>query len=278
MTEFANLLRTWRERVRPEEAGLPGGAARRTPGLRREELAMLAGISVDYVVRLEQGRATHPSAQMLGALARALRLSDDERDHLFRIADVAPPSREEVPRHIAPGVQRLVDRLGDTPVSVHSAAWDILLVNQFWITLFGDPATQSRLERNIPWQQFVRGIHQVQFDDRHAAEFDADLAADLRAAVRRYPRDRGLATLVARLRAESPRFEALWSSAHVAEHRSTRKTIIGTPVGSIDVDCDVLAVPGHDLKIVVYSAIPGTEDASKLDLLRVAGRMAAPVG
>lgn len=232
---------------------------------------MLAGISVDYVVRLEQGRAQHPSPQMLAALARALRLSDDERDHLYRVAGAVPPSRDEVPRHIAPGVQRLVDRLGHSPVSVHSAAWDTLYANPLWITLFGDPSGRSALERNVPWKNFVLGVHQIEFDDRHAAEFDADLAADLRTALRRYPADRSLRALVARLRAESPRFEALWASGHIAEHRSTRKRILGTAAGDIEVDCDVLTVPGNDLRIVVYSAAPGSDDESKLDLLRVAG-------
>ena len=232
---------------------------------------MLAGISVDYVVRLEQGRAQHPSPQMLAALARALRLSDDERDHLYRVAGAVPPSRDEVPRHIAPGVQRLVDRLSHSPVSVHSAAWDTLYANPLWITLFGDPSGRSALERNVPWKNFVLGVHQIEFDDRHAAEFDADLAADLRTALRRYPADRGLRALVARLRAESPRFEALWASGHIAEHRSTRKRILGTAAGDIEVDCDVLTVPGHDLRIVVYSAAPGSDDQSKLDLLRDAG-------
>ncbi|WP_231567115.1 helix-turn-helix transcriptional regulator [Frigoribacterium sp. MEB024] len=127
MSEFADVLRSWRDRVSPADVGLPAGVGRRTTGLRREELAALAGVSVDYVVRLEQGRATNPSPQMLRALAVALRLSDDERDHLYRSAGAAPPSAEVVPRHVGPGVQRIVDRLGDVPLAVFSATHDILL-------------------------------------------------------------------------------------------------------------------------------------------------------
>jgi hypothetical protein len=96
---------------------------------------MLAGLSVDYIVRLEQGRAVHPSAQVLGSLARALRLTDEERDHLFRAGGVAVPTETMVPRHVTPGVQHIVDRLGEVPVAVFSAAWDTLLVNDLWLTL-----------------------------------------------------------------------------------------------------------------------------------------------
>ena len=123
MDEFAAVLRAWRDRLSPREAGLPPGTGRRAPGLRREELAALAGVSVEYLVRLEQGRARHPSPQLLGALARALRLTEDERDHLYRLGGVAVPSDGVVSQHITPGVQRMLDRLGDVPIGVHSAAW-----------------------------------------------------------------------------------------------------------------------------------------------------------
>ena len=150
-TSSPALLRAWRDRVQPEEVGLAPGAGRRAPGLRREELSVLAGVSVDYIVRLEQGRARHPSAQLLGALARALRLTDDERDHLFRVAGVAVASTGMVPRHITPGVQRIVDRLGDVPLAVHSAAWDLLHWNPLWAAVTGDPSrpARARTERRL---------------------------------------------------------------------------------------------------------------------------------
>ncbi|MFB2582806.1 helix-turn-helix domain-containing protein [Herbiconiux sp. P15] len=271
MSEFATVLRSWRERVRPAEVGLPAGAGRRTAGLRREELAALAGVSVDYIVRLEQGRATHPSAQLLGALALALRLTEAERDHLFRAAGVAVPSDGMVPRHITPGVQRIVDRLGDVPLAVFTATHDILLWNPLWAALTGDWSTVTGIERNLVWRHFTMGHDGTEFDERHAEEFASDLAADLRAAVGRYPRDGALAQLVARLRASSPEFERRWAEARVAEHRSSRKTVTHTPVGPITVDCDVLTVPGGDLRVVVYTVVPGGEDEQKLDLLRVMG-------
>ncbi|MGN6446431.1 helix-turn-helix transcriptional regulator [Amnibacterium sp.] len=281
MDELATVLRSWRDRMRPEEAGLPAGPGRRAPGLRREELAALAGVSVEYVVRLEQGRAVHPSAQLLGALARALRLSDEERAHLFRVGGAAVPGPSEVPLHVPAGVQRIMDRLGDVPMAVFSAAWDVLQWNPLWAAIGGDPAAKPPAERNVAWQHFTAGHERMRFDERHEEEFARDLAADLRGAVGRYPADRRLRTLVARLRATSSDFSARWGEAHVAQHRSSRKTATRTPVGPITLDCDVLAVPGADLRIVVYTAAPGSEDASKLDLLRVAGtgldtRPAAP--
>lgn len=271
MSEFASVLRSWRERVRPAEVGLPAGANRRTAGLRREELASLAGVSVDYIVRLEQGRAVNPSAQLLGALAVALRLTEDERDHLFRVAGVAPPTRAQVPQHITPGVQRIVDRLGDVPLAVFTAAHDILLWNPLWAAINGDPSRFTGLDRNLVWRHFTQGHAGTEFDERHEEEFAADLVADVRAAVGRYPDDSALAHLVSRLRAASPDFARRWSEAHVAEHRASRKTVVGTPAGQITVDCDVLSVPGGDLRIVVYTVVPGSDDEARLDLLRVTG-------
>ncbi|ARC58006.1 hypothetical protein AS850_13050 [Frondihabitans sp. 762G35] len=271
MSEFASVLRSWRDRVTPAEVGLPAGSGRRARGLRREELAALAGVSVDYVVRLEQGRASNPSPQMLRALSVALRLSDDERDHLYRSAGAAPPSAGIVPRHVGPGVQRIVDRLGDVPLAVFTATHDILLWNPLWAAINGDPSRFVGLERNLVWRHFTSGHAGTEFDAQHEEDFASDLAADLRAAVGRYPREASLTHLVARLRASSPEFERRWAEAKIAEHRSSRKTVTSTPVGPITVDCDVLTAPGSDLRIVVYTAAPGSDDEARLDLLRVTG-------
>lgn len=274
MSEFAEVLHAWRDRVQPEEVGFPVGTGRRTPGLRREELAVLAGVSVEYIVRLEQGRASHPSPQLLGALARALRLTEQERDHLYRVGGAAVPTAGVVPRHIAAGVQRMIDRLGDLPIGVFSAAWDLLQWNPLWAALSGDPSGRSGLERNVAWNHFVVGGGVIDFDTEHAEEFSADLAADLRDAVGRYPEDAGLTRLIARLQEASPDFERRWASAHVARHRSSTKTATSTPVGPIEIDCDVLTVPGSDLRIVVYTAAAGSPDASRLELLKVSGLQA----
>ncbi|MFG6444269.1 helix-turn-helix transcriptional regulator [Microbacterium sp. P06] len=271
MSEFASVLRAWRERVGPAEVGLPAGSGRRTAGLRREELAALAGVSVDYIVRLEQGRATNPSVQMLAALARALRLSEEERDHLYRVGGAAAPTRSVVPRHITPGVRRIMDRLGDVPMAVFTASHEFLQWNPLWAALVGDPSEFTGIERNLVWRSFMLGHDGVEFDAVHEEEFASDLVADLRSAVGRYPDDAALTQLVSSLRSASPEFERRWKTARVAEHRSSRKTITGTPVGPITIDCDTLSVPGSDLRIVVYTAVPGSEDHDKLELLRVMG-------
>lgn len=138
-TEFGRTVRRWRDRVPPEAAGLPVGGQRRAVGLRREELALLAGISVDYVTRLEQGRAAHPSEQVVEALGRALRLSGIEREHLFHAAGLVPPGRGTVPGYLTPSVQRLLDRLTGTPVAAYDAAWTLMVANPLYAALLGDP-------------------------------------------------------------------------------------------------------------------------------------------
>jgi transcriptional regulator with XRE-family HTH domain len=276
MDEFAEVLRAWRDRISPQDVGLAPGTGRRAPGLRREELANLAGVSVEYLVRLEQGRARHPSPQLLGALARALRLTDDERDHLYRVAGAAVPADDFVPQHIGPGVQRLLDRLGDVPIGVHSAAWDLLWWNPLWAALTGDPSPLSGLDRNVAWRHFTGAASVIEFDEHHAEEFSNDLVADLRHASGRYPRDPGLKALVGRLHAESEDFRRRWTQAHVARHRSSTKTAMSA-VGPIAIDCDVVSVPGTDLRIVVYTVAPGSPDASRLALLGVTGTQTLPV-
>jgi transcriptional regulator with XRE-family HTH domain len=271
MSELGELLRAWRDRVSPVEVGMPAGGDRRAPGLRREELAALAGLSVDYITRLEQGRAHHPSTQVLASLARALRLGDEERDYLYCVGGAASVGRSAVPRHLTPGVQRVLDHFVDSPMSVFSAAWDTLFVNPMWNALFGDLSMGTGLESNLVWRQFMGTHDAVVYQGGHDEVFKRDLVADLHQAAGRYPTDPGLHSLVARLRAESPEFESLWASASIASHRESVKTVLNPTVGPITLYCDVLSAPGTDMKIVVYTATPGSSDADKLDLLRVAG-------
>jgi transcriptional regulator with XRE-family HTH domain len=269
--ELAVILRAWRDRLAPEAAGMPRGTGRRAPGLRREELAALAGVSVDYLVRLEQGRSTSPSTQVLASIARALRLTNEERDHLYRVAGAAVPTGADVPRHLTPSIQRIVDRLGDTPAAVFSATWDLISWNPLWAALQGDPSLYSGTSANLAWRVFLAGDNPVIQTARESDDFQHDLAADLRSASGRYPEDKALATLIETLLARSPRFADLWSCARVATHLSSRKVVEVTGIGPIALDCDVLMAPGSDLRVVVYTAEPGSTDEARLDLLRVAG-------
>jgi transcriptional regulator with XRE-family HTH domain len=270
-SEFGQAVRRWRDRISPEAAGLPAGGQRRAAGLRREELALLAGISVDYITRLEQGRASNPSAQVVDALARALRLSAAERAHLFRLAGLVPPGPETVPTYITPSVQRLLDRLTGTPVAVFDASWTLLMANSACAALMGDPSGWHGFERNRLWRHFVGPDPQVPRtpESRHASE--AAMVADLRAATARYPADQQLQRLVAELHSKSDRFAELWDSGTVGHHEPSRKTVDHPYVGTLTLDCDVLTVAGSDLRIMIDTAEPGTEDAERLALLTVLG-------
>lgn len=275
MTEFGAAIRAWRDRVLPAEVGLLAGGDRRSPGLRREELAALAGLSVDYLVRLEQGRAKNPSPQVLGSLARALRLSRDERDLLYRSAGVAPPAAGAISTHLSPGLQRVIDHLADAPVGVFTAAWDFVLGNHIWHALFGDQTRRSRRESNLVWRALVLDDIPLVRTAEEVDHFADEMVADLRIAMSTYPDDRDLAELIADLRTASAAFEALWGQWRAANRRSDRKTVDSPAVGPITFDCDVLSAPDSDLRLVVYTAAPGSGDAEKLDLLRAIGVQAA---
>jgi transcriptional regulator with XRE-family HTH domain len=272
--EFGRAVRRWRDRVSPEAAGLPAGGHRRAAGLRREELGLLAGISVDYITRLEQGRASNPSSQVVDALARALRLSGTERAHLFRLAGLAAPGPETVPAYITPSVQRLLDRLTGTPVAVYDASWTLLMANPPYAALMGDPSGWRGNQRNGVWRNLLGPGTRVRYTPESRRALEAALVADLRETTARYPADRRLRRLVAELRANSARFAELWDSGAVGYHEAARKTIDHPQVGPLTLDCDVLTVAGSDLRIMIYTAEPGTEDAERLALLTVLGTQA----
>jgi transcriptional regulator with XRE-family HTH domain len=270
-TDLSVALRAWRDRTRPEEVGLPARARRRAPGLRREDLAALSGVSVDYVVRLEQGRASSPSAQILAALARALRLTNSERDLLYALAGVASPSAGIVPRHVGPGVQRIVDQLVNSPVSVYTASWDLLLANALWQTLFGERDQLSGRASNLVWRFFADGQSGVLGSEAENDHFAHTIVSDLRDAASRYPNDRELASMITDLLTVDERFARIWRAHNISRQISEHKTIRSPTIGPVTVECDILTAPGSDLRLVVYTARPGSEDADKLELLRVTG-------
>ncbi len=197
-TSLAATLRVWRDRLTPAEVGLPAAWSRRAVGLRREELAELAGVSVDYVVRLEQGRATTPSAQVVAALARALQLTRAERDHLYHLAGLRPPGDRVISDHISPGVQRLLTRLGDVAVAVFAADWRLLWWNHSWAALLGDPSGVAPEDRSLVRVRFPTPGSRGQIEawpvrSGNPEATDRAIVADLRRASARYPEDRRLA-------------------------------------------------------------------------------------
>jgi hypothetical protein len=233
-------------------------------------------MSVDYVVRLEQGRSTTPSAQVVASLARALQLTPAERDHLYRLAGLVPPADGAVSHHIPPGVHRVLSRLGDVAVAVFAADWQMIWWNHSWAALLGDPSSFPPELRN-----FARDRFPVDPGPRHLAGWpvrsldedatDVAVVSDLRRATGRYPRDAGLAALIDLLRAGNARFAELWAGGTVTAHREDRKTIEHPSVGPVEVACDVLTDGDSELKIVVMTAAPGSPDETALRLAAVAG-------
>ncbi|PUA82133.1 transcriptional regulator [Nocardioides currus] len=269
--ELGTQLRGWRDRISPASAGLPSHPRRRAPGLRREEVAQLAGLSGDYLVRLEQGRSRHPSVQVVQALARALRLDDEDRDRLYRLAGHLPPTSGRMDRHVTPSILRLVDRLGDTPVSVIDAAWETVMQNRASEAVFGDLSGETGRGRNRAWRTFmdVPGMGRMEPQTRTMVE--RDVVADLHAAMLRLPDDPDIASIVADLRRDSPRFAELWETTPARVRGAQRKTLEHPEVGWMTLDCDVLTVHGSDLQIVVFTAEPGTPDADALAMAVVVG-------
>ncbi|WP_305785662.1 helix-turn-helix transcriptional regulator [Symbioplanes lichenis] len=276
---FGALVRRWRDRLDPADAGFTRTAKSRAPGLRREELAGLAGLSVEYVLRLEQGRATNPSAQVVAAITRALQLRRSERDQLFRAAGLLPPQDGMVDGHVPPGVARLAARLGDVPIGIFAADWSQLWWNDMWIALHGDPAVIPERERTIGHMLFGSGPAAAYLRPLRSSAgpeaFAATIVADLKEATARYPADVRLAALVAGFRESSPQFERLWATVGASTLTSDEKTIGHPDAGDVTLDCDVLTVPGADLRIVTYTAAAGSDGAAKLDWLRLVRPRAA---
>ena len=265
MNELGRSLREWRDRLSATDAGLPVATRRRAAGLRREELAQLAGISVDYVFRLEQGRTGTPSAQVLESLSRALRLSPEEHDHQFMLGGMAP-RRSRMRTDLTPSVTRLMSQL-QTPVIVYDALWNQLAWNRAYAVLFGDPAEWRGVETNLVWRYLTGAPTRVVREAGDQSAYVKAYVSDLRGAVARFPEDPRVRRLIIALRATGPRFDELWNTDVVGVVHETRKTIAHPELGRFDLDCDVLSVEGSDLKVVVFTAAPGTPTADSLALL-----------
>ncbi|MEV4137309.1 helix-turn-helix transcriptional regulator [Dactylosporangium sp. NPDC049742] len=269
--DLADFLRRRREAIRPADVGLAEGPRRRTAGLRREEVALLAGMSTDYVVRLEQGRSAQPSAQMLSALARALRLTEDERDHLYHLAGQQPPRSPGGATHARAGLLRMLDLLGDTPATVVSDLGETLAQNRMATLLFGDQTSFRGDRRFHAWRWFTDPEWRQVYPREDAEHHSRVTVADLRATAARRHGDSDVDGLVHRLLAASPQFAALWGEHEVAVRRSDRKRIVNRQVGVIHMDCETLVTPDLGQKLLVLTPQPGTDAAEKLALLSVVG-------
>lgn len=275
--QLADFLRRRRQAIRPAEVGIADGPRRRTRGLRREEVAMLAGMSVDYVVRLEQGRSSQPSAQLLVALARALRLSDDERDHLFHLAGHRPPAADGTARMARAGLVRMLDLLGDTPAAVMSDLGEILAQNRASLLLMSDHTGFRGDRRYMIYRWFTEPEVRTVCPPEDRDLSSRRLVADLRAAVGRRAGDPTVAGLVERLEAVSAEFGALWAEHEVAVRRADRKTLLHPRVGRLLLDCETLVTPDQGQQLLVLTPADA-ETRERMELLRVLGSEEFPTG
>jgi transcriptional regulator with XRE-family HTH domain len=256
--ELATFLRSRRHRLRPADVGLPGGGRRRTPGLRRQEVAELAGISVDYYIRLEQARGPHPSRQVLTALARALVLTGDEREYLFRLAGESPPPAAGPSREISPGIRNLLDSMPETPAYVVDARYDVLAWNSLATHFVGDLSGVPEADRNMIRWMFRLPTTAEPWADTEAVRFTRSMVADLRASYARYPADPGIGELVTELLGTSPQFAGMWQEHEVATRKPIVKRVDHPLAGPLEFECRVLHIPESGQRLIVYCAAPGS--------------------
>ncbi|MET9909336.1 helix-turn-helix transcriptional regulator [Streptomyces sp. NPDC006476] len=275
LPELGAFLRTRRDRIRPADVGLPHGPRRRVPGLRREEVAQLAGLSADYYTELERGGGRHgvqPSAQTLAALARALRLNGDERDHLFHLAERPIPRSTHGPSaHVEPALLGLLDRLSNTPARVITDLHETLVENDLARNLLGGSPAHRGPTASFVYRWFTdprtREIHPPEDHPHHSRVF----VTDLRAAAGRRGRDAEVAKMIAVLRRRSQEFSTLWDTYDVAVRRMDRKKIIHPLLGVIELDCYNLLSEDGRQRLLWFTAPPGSRGAEQLQLLSVVG-------
>lgn len=271
--ELAQFLQTRRARLQPHEAGLPSTARRRVPGLRRHEVSQLAGVSVEYYTRLEQGRGAHPSRQVLSALSRALMLTTDERDYLFRLAGHSSPASPGLSSEITSGIRYLLDSLVETPAYVVDAKYELLAWNRLATMFIGDPSTFPASNRNMLRWVFLGPLADTHWSDETHLSFARQTVADLRAAYANYPGDPGIAALVTELLGCSPPFAEMWASHDVQVRRRIVKRVEHPLVGWLEFECQVLHVSTADQRLIVYCAEPGS---ATHEAFRELARQAAP--
>jgi len=260
-SDFGAALRHLREGTDPAAAGLPVGG-RRVPGLRREELGELAGMSADYVRRLEQGRS-HPSSGVVKALARALRAGRADYERLSALAGYAAADGQ-VPTDLGPGATRLLERFSDTPMIVTDAAMNLVAANSAFMALEHWDLTGERWEWNLAWRHFCNPFGAFQQSAVDATRHETVLVARLKGALLRYPADAQLAALVDEMRSRSRRFDTSWRSPRPVEAYESSATFTRSDGESLTLVGNLLAIPGDDLAAVMLTAAPGSHDAARL--------------
>lgn len=268
---LAEFLRRRREALQPEDVGLARGSRRRTAGLRREEVAALCHMSADYYARLERERGPQPSAQMLASIAQGLRLTLDERDHLFRLAGQQAPERGGSSEHIGPGLIRILDRLTDTPAEIVTELGETLRQTPTGVALTGDLTAHTGPFRSIGYRWFADPAARSLYAPEEHAFLSRMYASGLRhVATMRGPSSRA-ARYAELLLAESAEFRELWERHEIGIRPRDVKHFVHPEVGALELQCQRLVDPDQSHALLVYTAAPGSESAEKLRLLSVIG-------
>lgn len=275
---MAEFLRSRRERLRPADVGLVVGERRRTPGLRRDEVALLAAMSTDYYERIEQARGSLPSPPMLGAIARALRLTLDERDHVYLLAGHLPPVAYVALGYADPGLMTILDALAPTvPAMVTDDLTVVVAQNPLNVALLGRLAGTGALQSSFVWRWFTDEAYRRLYAENDREQLGSGYVADLRAAAaRRGGADLALRSIVDALSEASAEFSELWAMHDVAVKRVTRKVLQHERVGRLDLECDVVVSPPSGQHLVLFRARPGTDTAERLAMLAVLGTQEFP--
>ncbi|GLV60497.1 transcriptional regulator [Dictyobacter sp. S3.2.2.5] len=265
--ELAAFLRNRRARILPEQVGLPRGTRRRTPGLRRAEVALLAGVTPEWYSRLEQGRDIHVSVQLLESLASVLQLDADERTHLFFLALRQPPPVETfAPMPINPSIQQFLQQLGATPACVIDARLNIVEGNTAFRVVFGDCSTQSERARNMIWRLFTPPV--LQEENEEWEKLARVFLAQFRAGYGRFINDPWWSVQIAELSRISPAFRELWSRHDVLNRPEGWKSIHHPLVGELTLDFFLLQpVDSSDLRLLIYSPRSNSGTAEKIERL-----------
>ncbi|WP_199444378.1 helix-turn-helix transcriptional regulator [Umezawaea beigongshangensis] len=268
---LAEFLRNRREALQPEDVGLPRGPRRRTNGLRREEVASLCHMSVDYYSRLERERGPQPSPMMLASIAQGLHLSLDERDHLFRLAGHNPPDRGASPDHISPGLLRVLDRLDDTPAEIVTELGETLRQSPMGVALTGDSTRYTGPARSSGYRWFTDPVARQIYAPEEHPFLTRMYVSGLRALVTlRGPGSRA-SHLADLLLNSSEEFRRVWDDHEIGLRPHDVKHFNHPEVGALELNCQRLVDPGQAHSLMVYTATPGSESYEKLQVLSVIG-------
>jgi transcriptional regulator with XRE-family HTH domain len=269
--ELAEFLRTRREALQPEDVGLPRGARRRTRGLRREEVALLCHMSVDYYSRLERERGPRPSSQMLASIALGLHLTLDERDHLFRVGGQQPPARGGSGDHISPGLLRVLDRLSDTPAEIVTELGETLRQTPVGVALTGDLTRYAGPERSIGYRWFADPAARRLYAPEEHAFLTRLYCSGLREIIALRGPDSRAAHLAKLLLAQSEEFRQVWDAHEIGVRPREVKHFVHPEVGALELTCQRLVDPEQSHALLVYTAVPGSDSYDRLQLLSVVG-------